>query len=182
MIYKIFKYFSWPIPREIATALLLGIYFDTGSFMHSNTDSETLRAAFELAKYGADKSKIVKALFKTMSIPQIKLWGRILEKIKITDQEITVSVVTEEDLQECGAVHEEIDRVIDFLNMNEEGKFCVLLAENDGMIKGSIRTKDDDVDLSVISKMLGGGGHRKAGGFSFPGKVVEEEIIKIKPN
>jgi len=180
VIYRIFKLCGWKITRDIATALLLGIYFDTGSFMHSNTNSDVLRAAFELTKLGADKSKIVKTLFKTMSLPQIKLWGRILERIKLTEHGITVSVVTASDLKECGASEKEIDRVIDFLNMNEEGKFCVLLAENDNdVIKGSLRSRSDDIDISLISKMFGGGGHKKAGGFSFPGKIIKEEFIKI---
>lgn len=180
IVYKIFKYFAWPITRDIATALMAGLYYDTGSFMHSNTDSETLRAASELTRLGANKAQIVKSFFKTMSIPQIKLWGRILEKIKTTDKGITVSVVTNDDLKECGATYEEVDRVVDYLNTNEEGRFCVLLAEGDkGVIKGSTRTRGEEIDLSGVCSLLGGGGHRKAGGFGIPGKIVEEEIIKI---
>jgi len=29
--------------------------------------------------------------------------------------------------------------------------------------------------------LLGGGGHRKAGGFGFPGRIVESATIKILP-
>lgn len=180
VVYKIFKHFSWKITHDIATALMTGLYYDTGSFMHSNTDSETLRVAADLARLGADKSKIVKEMFKTMSIPQIKLWGRILEKIKTTDKGVTVSVVTTDDLTECGATQEEVDRVVDYLNANEEGRFCVLLVEGDkGIVKGSARTRREEIDLSGVCGLLGGGGHRKAGGFVVPGKIIEEEIIKI---
>ncbi|MBI5151937.1 DHH family phosphoesterase [Candidatus Peregrinibacteria bacterium] len=182
IIYKIFKELGWLITRNVATALLTGIYFDTGSFMHSNTNTETLKAASELTRLGADKTRIVKSLFKTMTIPQIKLWGKILEKIKTTERGITVSVVTSDDLKECGASQEETERVIDFLNTNEEGRFCVLLVENidKGIIKGSARTRGEEIDLSGVCKLLGGGGHKKAGGFSFPGKIIEETIFKIK--
>lgn len=180
IVYKIFKKSGWLITRRIATALMAGLYYDTGSFMHSNTDIETLRAASELTRLGADKAQIVKSFFKTMSIPQIKLWGRILEKIKTTDKGVTVSVVTNDDLKECGATHEEVDRVVDYLNTNEEGRFCVLLVEGDGgTIKGSTRTRGEEIDLSSVCRLLGGGGHRKAGGFGIPGKIVEEEIIRI---
>ncbi|MFA6550515.1 MAG: DHH family phosphoesterase [Candidatus Gracilibacteria bacterium] len=183
LVYQIFKYFSWPITRKTATALLLGLYFDTGSFMHSNTDFETLHVAAELTKLGADKSKIVRILFRTMTLPQIKLWGRILEKVKMTENGVVVSVVTIDDVKQCGAKISEVDRVIDFLNMTEGGKLCVLLTEDDnGIIKGSLRTKNDEIDLTAISKLLGGGGHRKAGGFGIPGKIVEDTTIKIVPN
>lgn len=183
IIYKIFKELNWLITKNIASALLTGLYFDTGSFMHSNTDSETLKAASELTKLGADKPKIVKSLFKTTTIPQIKLWGKILEKVKTTERGITVSVVTSDDLKECGASQAETEHVIDFLNTNEDGRFCVLLVENDkGIIKGSTRTRGNEIDVSSICRLLGGGGHKKAAGFGIPGRIIEETVFKIRPN
>ncbi|TES97575.1 bifunctional oligoribonuclease/PAP phosphatase NrnA, partial [Patescibacteria group bacterium] len=38
-------------------------------------------------------------------------------------------------------------------------------------IKGSIRTESDDVDVSQIASLFGGGGHKKASGFSIPGRL-----------
>ena len=41
-----------------------------------------------------------------------------------------------------------------------------LKAEREGIRKVSLRAADDDVDVSVIARKEGGGGHRQAAGFS----------------
>lgn len=72
---------------------------------------------------------------------------------------------------------------VDSLNTNEEGRFCVLLVEGDkGIIKGSTRTRGEEIDLSGVCRLLGGGGHRKAAGFGILGRIIEETVFKIRPN
>ena len=44
------------------------------------------------------------------------------------------------------------------------------------MIKGSMRSKTDK-DVNVIAALFGGGGHKKAAGFS--SELPPEEILKI---
>ena len=46
------------ITPEIATALLLGLYTDTGSFMHQNTTPEAYAAAAKLVRSGGNVAKI----------------------------------------------------------------------------------------------------------------------------
>ena len=46
----------------------------------------------------------------------------------------------------------------------------------DGLVKGSFRTTRDDVDVSLLAKKLGGGGHKKAAGFTVAGTI--EEVLK----
>ena len=48
-----------------------------------------------------------------------------------------------------------------------------------GNIKGSFRTQREDIDLSALAGMFGGGGHRKAAGFTIPGKIEREVCWKI---
>ena len=57
--------------------------------------------------------------------------------------------------------------------------FTLLLAERDGVLKGSFRTPKEEVDVAKIARSFGGGGHKKAAGFSVPGRVVEKngEIV-----
>jgi phosphoesterase RecJ-like protein len=43
----------------------------------------------------------------------------------------------------------------------------------DGQIKGSLRTTKNHIDVSALAKQLGGGGHKKAAGFSLPGTISE---------
>jgi nanoRNase/pAp phosphatase (c-di-AMP/oligoRNAs hydrolase) len=64
--------------------------------------------------------------------------------------------------------------------MVPEIKFAVLINEDrKGHIKGSFRTRNDDVDLSKVASQFGGGGHPKASGFSIPGKLQAQMSYKI---
>jgi phosphoesterase RecJ-like protein len=59
---------------------------------------------------------------------------------------------------------------------------CLLLKEvADGKIKGSFRTTRDDIDVAAWAKTLGGGGHKKAAGFTSTGTIDEilEKILTI---
>ena len=51
----------------------------------------------------------------------------------------------------------------------------ILQQQEDNIIKGSLRTNDDLIDVSKLAKILGGGGHRKAAGFKIKGNLVKRE-------
>jgi phosphoesterase RecJ-like protein len=179
-VYHLLKYLNFTITREMATCLLLGLYFDTGSFMHSNTTPEVLEMAQDLMNKGADFKKIVKGMFHTNTVGQLRLWGRILTRARLNQQGAVVSAVTNQDIQECGASSEEVGGVIDFLNAVPESKFSLLLSEDGrGNVKGSLRTQNENIDLSQLAGLFGGGGHKKASGFSIPGRLQPETTWKI---
>lgn len=172
ILYDIFEYFGAEISPQMATCLLTGIYNDTGSFMHSNTSGSVYHVAAELLAKGAKISPLIKSLFKTMSVPSLKAWGKAMMNARVIDDNFLLSVVKKEDFAE-GEESEQLGGVIDYLNMVPDVKFSMLLREDGGRVKGSLRTKREDVDLSKIASIYGGGGHPKASGFSIPGKIVD---------
>lgn len=48
---------------------------------------------------------------------------------------------------------------------------------NDRMIKVSLRAFHEHIDVSEVSKRFGGGGHKKAGGFTLPGDFKIEDLF-----
>lgn len=180
ILYGLFKDYGFKITRDIATCLLNGLYFDTGSFMHSNTTPEVLNIASELLWCGADYKTICIKQFHTTTIPQLKLYGRILERIKINDKHVVASAVSEQDFDETGAELEDTTGAIDYLNSVPNGNMCCLLYEDrKGAIKGSFRTRAD-VDVAALAGQFGGGGHKKAAGFSLPGRLIKTgQQVKI---
>ncbi len=180
IVYRMFKEFGVEIDEKMALCLLSGIYGDTGSFMHSNTSMEVLLAASDLMKSGAKLASINKFLFGNKSVSALRLWGRVLENLKITDENVAISVVRENDYVETSSYPEQLSGVVDYLNMVPGIKFSVLINEDrKGHVKGSFRTKNDDVDLSKITQAFGGGGHPKAAGFSLNGRLVKDESYTI---
>jgi len=181
IMYRFLKFMNVHITPQIATCLLAGIYNDTGGFMHSNTSIEALKTASELVKFGAKTQIIIKNMFKNTPVSTLKLWGRALENLKITESGIAISVLTSKDFEECGASASESGGIIEKMSGISDIKFAILLYENGVNIKGSMRTNRDDVDVCKIAALFGGGGHKKAAGFVIPGKIEKETKWKIIP-
>jgi phosphoesterase RecJ-like protein len=122
-------------------------------------------------------------MFKTIPLSTLKIWGRIMENAHVSDEGVTVSVVTWKDFQECEADTDEVSGAIDFLNAVPGSKYtCLLNEDKNGTIKGSFRTQRDDVDLSALAGQFGGGGHKKAAGFTVKGRMHRKIIWKITPD
>lgn len=179
VLYHMFRDLGWKITPSIATYLLLGIYYDTGSLMHSNTSGEVMSVCADLMRLGANRSKIMTVLYRQRTPEQLHVWGKVLERAMQNDEGVVISGVTAQDLLSTGAKSEEVGGVVDYLNSVEGAKFSVLLSEDSakGIVKGSTRTRRDDVDLSAFCKKLGGGGHRKASGFGINGHLEQSETF-----
>lgn len=183
VLYLFMLHCGFKIDRKIATCLLHGLYYDTGSFMHSNTTKEVLEIASALMWKGADFKMIARRQFHTMPVPQLKIYGKIMERARVNEKKITVAALNKNDFEETGAGPDDTTGAIDYLNSVPDAKFCCLLyEERRGGIKGSFRTRDE-IDLSKMAGLFGGGGHKKASGFSFPGSLPETQHgIRIAPS
>ncbi|MBU0981583.1 DHH family phosphoesterase [Patescibacteria group bacterium] len=182
ILYLFFSYYGWSITPQIATALLHGLYFDTGSFMHSNTSSASLRVAGRLIALGASHKTIVRRQFHTNTIPQLRVWGHALSRASFNSKNAIVTAITKQDFQRENANPDDLSGLINYINCVPEASFCMLLAEDmKGNIKGSMRTLKENIDLSQIASLFGGGGHKKAAGFKVPGELKSKiawEIIE----
>lgn len=165
------------ITRDIATNLLAGIIFDTSAFQNSNTSPQTLRVASSLLRRGARLKEIIKQSFYTSSVPKLRLWGTAMARIEQNAKAggIVSTVLTHQDIAECGASPDDTEGLVNFLNAIPGIPALLLLTEvRYGEIKGSLRTRDERIDVSKLAKLLGGGGHRQASGFSLPGNLARQ--------
>jgi len=181
ILYNLLKIWNLPINQEIATLLLFGIYFDTGSFKHSNVTPEILEIAGDLINYGANLQLITKNLFQCFSKEKFHLWGDILNNFQISKKNVATTVVQQNTFQKHNTQTEDLEGLINYLVSTKNTDFALLVHENNkGDLKGSLRTEHNHIDLSKIAASLGGGGHKKASGFSFPGKIETKTTWKIK--
>ena len=170
---------KWPLTGDIATCLLTGVYTDTGGLLHSNVTPEVYRTVAYLCRAGGRRQQVVNAVFRTGQLSTLRLWGRVLEKITLTDEGGAISAVTEGDFRATGADYSELTGAIDYVNAVPGMRFSLILSERDGKVKGSLRTLRDDVDVSAMAGKFSGGGHRKAAGFALPGKLKPEVRWKV---
>lgn len=179
LIFDIFKILDIEINKNIATSLLTWIYTDTGSFMHSNTNSYPLNIASVLLKKWANIRLIYKNIFKTIKISTMNLWWKVFDNIFKNKDWVVFSILKEKDFTETDSNYEELTWVIDYVNSIPDSKFSLLLTERDWKVKWSLRTLQDDIDLTEIAWRFGWWWHKKASWFSIWWKIVKEVSWKI---
>jgi len=168
ILYLFFRHNKINITPNMATSLMTGLITDTGNFSNSGTSRHALAIASDLSKKHANVSEIRKQIFQNKSINGLKVWGTVLSRLSINEQHnIAYTFLTQKDIEESGVSEEELEGIANLLNDLNEGNAVLVLKERpEGGVKGSFRTTKDSVDVSLIAKELGGGGHKKAAGFS----------------
>ena len=156
---------------------MCGIYTDTDGFTNLATTPKSLRLCSELLSLGARFRDITAFTMRNKSIASLKLWGRALERLRLdTKNQIATTVIKRNDFEECGAADDDAEGVSSVLNHLSGIKMAMVLREiGDGTIKASLRTTDDSIDVSKIALQNGGGGHKKAAGFTVRGKIIESD-------
>lgn len=166
------------ITKTLADCILIGLMTDTGHFLHANASREALAIASEMLLRGASLPKIINKTAHNKSFATLKVWGRVLETMKFNeDTGLASAALTDSDLTELlTPLEREINAdlfgdIVSFLSYLAGVRVALLLREENGVIKGSLRTNSDDIDVAKIASNWGGGGHKKAAGFAVKGKL-----------
>lgn len=160
-----------PAPAA-AQALYVGLITDTGRFMYENTGPRAHEMAAELIAAGVDVQDVYRRLYEEMPAAKISLLALALGQLRrFDDGELTLAALSAEDFLRVGAEDSYSEGIIDHLRAIQGTKVAALVRElsgggRDGRRKVSLRATDDDVDVSVIAREQGGGGHRRAAGFT----------------
>ena len=176
VLFDFFAGIGRPLDKRTATCLLAGILGDTSGFIHSTTKPKTLAVASELIKYGVKIHQIFNFVVRNKTIGGLRLWGEVLSRLKINHEYgLAYTYIFDHDFADFGAGEDELDGLANFLNDIVEAKATALFRISDNQLKASWRTKRDDIDLSAFCAHFGGGGHKKASGFTVPWRVVEKD-------
>ncbi|MGI8511206.1 MAG: DHH family phosphoesterase [Solirubrobacteraceae bacterium] len=158
--------------QETADALYVGLVTDTGKFMYENTGSSAHVMAAELIEAGVDVHEIYRRLYEGIPYGKLELLARGLAHVERHDGgRLTLTHLTAADYAETGAEENFSEGVVDHLRSVEGTAVAALVRDplgesKAGRRKVSLRATDDRVDVSVIARAHGGGGHRQAAGFS----------------
>jgi bifunctional oligoribonuclease and PAP phosphatase NrnA len=156
----------------IAEALYIGLVTDTGKFQYENTTPNSHRMAGELLARGVDVHAIFRRLYENVPFAKLKLLARLLNRVERYDGgRLTLSHIVRTDYEETGADENYSEGLVDHMRALQGTVVAALVREQlkegrEGVMKVSLRASADAVDVSVIARKEGGGGHRQAAGFS----------------
>ena len=161
----------------MATCILTGIITDTGNFLYPSTSEKTVEISSEMMSLGARLPKLIENTWRNKSLAAMKIWGKAMSHLEINEKyNIAFTVLPQKDLTDSNLTADEIDGISNFIGNMHDVKAVMLLTElEEGFIKGSLRSSDPDMDISILAKHLGGGGHAKASGFVVKGKLERIE-------
>lgn len=174
LLHRFFTKTGVELDQNMATCLLTGIITDTGHFSNPATTHEALETASSLLRLGAKSHEISRRLLRNKSIDSLRLWGSVLSRLKYNEKlGVASTVIFNRDLEDKIS-EEHVEGVSNFLNQFLDAKVIMVLRETpDGKVRGSLRSSEN-IDVSQIAKLMGGGGHKKAAGFAVPGRIVED--------
>jgi phosphoesterase RecJ-like protein len=149
----------------LATDLMSGIVMDTATFAHPNTTPRTLAVAAALVEAGAQLSDISRRLYRTKPDVQLRLFGRVLDRLDTAaGGRIVWSTLTDADIEATGSLPAHSEGIIDLLAQAEDAEVAILFKEAGNGTRVSVRTRPNGVDATVLTGTFGGGGHARAAG------------------
>lgn len=180
IIYELLKEMNIKFDEKIATCLYTAISTDTGNFKFSNTSSKTLKTASELVEFGASPSEISKSVYDNMPFSKLKLVGKVIETIEISNEKISTLYVDSNMITSLGASVDELDNVANYGLSIEGVELSLFFKEiSNSRTKVSLRSKNY-FDCSSLARDFGGGGHARAAGceMNLSIKDCKELILK----
>lgn len=182
LVFDLINEINLPIDKEISMSLLTGISTDTGRFLYSATTADTLAKASRLVENGADMMKINKLIYQSKKFEAQLLENEILSKTEIYNDYVAFSFVMTDQLNKYNVEISDIDSVINTFRDTDKIKISVLIKQQtENEYKVSFRSKGN-IDVGLIAKNLGGGGHKNAaatritGDFETVSNKIKEEI------
>jgi phosphoesterase RecJ-like protein len=172
IVFHLIQKLDIEIDKTVATSLMAGLYYDTGGFKHKNTDMHALNFASTLMSFGANKKDFT--ILSKHKINSLKLWGYALNKIEINDNGLAKVVITKKEMKNLNA---DEDNILGFANMiasMDQVKIAFIVWETDVGIRGMLRTKHKNINVSNLASYLGGGGLKSFAGFSMKCKLKNE--------
>lgn len=186
VLYDYFNSMNYHINPDIATALLTWIYTDTWALVFDNTTANTFDMVADLVSAGWEIQAVSDNIFLNSSINFVKLLWLTLERLVVTNW-AGFSYLKKVDIDNSWCDYEELVWIVGRLNMLDGVEYmCFIYEKADNIVKWSLRTNKEKVDLTGIARIHGWWWHKKASAFTYFGHIETgdnwEVFIKTTDN
>ncbi|MBE9541782.1 MAG: CBS domain-containing protein [Proteobacteria bacterium] len=164
------------ISPEEATAMMMGIYEDTGMLTFTSTTEADYLAAAYLLSSGADLKQVSSILQKDLSAEEISLINDLNNNTHIHivhGHEIAISTASSDRYIDDAAMLIHKTSITHHCDAN----FALIRMENKVYLIS--RSKTERVDAGAVSAALGGGGHHSAGSATIRDLTLTEAESKL---
>jgi bifunctional oligoribonuclease and PAP phosphatase NrnA len=165
-----------PIDSDVAHCIYAGLTMDTGSFRWAS--ARALRLAARLVEIGVDNAAISRTLMDSHPFAWLPMLSRVLGSAQLLPDAVggrglVYAVVDNQDW--VSSRSEEVESIVDIVRTTQQAEVAAVFKEIDPhQWSVSMRAKTD-VDLATVASRFGGGGHRRAAGYSATGSI--EDVV-----
>lgn len=182
MIFYVFEDWGIDLSKEEAELILMGIISDTDSFNYGSSP-RVFKTVSKLISLGASYDKVNTLLWRNNSEVQLKLWSKMLANVHVDKKlKFAYSYLSYEDFKGLeGVTHPARTFADNFIRTLEDTKFGVVMLEQEkGLLKVSVRSREEDFGVVDLLRNLGGGGHFTGGGalIKAPFKKAVDKVLE----
>jgi phosphoesterase RecJ-like protein len=177
ILFELIQNQQLPMDPAIAENLFVAISTDTGSFQYPNTTARTFEIGAELVRGGVNVGRVSQLLYENYPRRRTELLRELLGTMRfeangqIASFSLSLSVATRLSVRP-----EDNEGLIDHLRAIRGVIVAVFFEElAEGKVRVSMRSKNQEVDVSAICQKFGGGGHKLAAGARVRGTLAEVE-------
>jgi bifunctional oligoribonuclease and PAP phosphatase NrnA len=177
ILFELIKSEQLPMDNAIAENLFVAISTDTGSFQYPNTTARTFEIGAELVRSGVEVGRVSQLLYENYPRRRTELLRELLGTMRFeANGRIAGFSLSLKVAAELGVRPEDNEGLIDHLRAVRGVIVAVFFEElAEGKVRVSMRSKNEEVDVSAICQKFGGGGHKLAAGARVRGTLAEVE-------
>jgi len=181
LVHELVRALGVPLTRQIATHIYLAILTDTGSFHYSSISPRTFEICRECLEAGVDPVMVARNVYDSNNMGRLKLFGAVLGAMQIADSgRIAIVYVDHEMARAAGGTYEDTEGLVNLpLTVKEIEAVVFFKQEKGDEYRVSLRSKGE-IDVGVIAKEYGGGGHKNAAGCTITGPIEELQKALIE--
>lgn len=171
LIFRLLRAGNWAVTAPIADCLFTAISTDTGSFQYPTTRPSTYYVAGKLVDRGANLARICDEVYQSYPLSRARLLRHVYTRFRLTHRDrIAYYWLKKADYARTGATKEDAEGLIDHIRAIEPVVVaCVFEEMEPDLVRISLRSKSEKVDVGAIANQFGGGGHAAAAGARIPG-------------
>jgi phosphoesterase RecJ-like protein len=163
-----------PLSVEIATHVYLAILTDTGSFHFSHITPRTFEFARRAVEAGVDPVAMARTIFDSNNLGRLKIFGAVLSTMELdASGALAVLYVDDNMLTQAGATYDDTEGLINLpLTVKDIQAVAFFKQTAHEEYRVSLRSKGS-IDVSIVAKAFGGGGHTNAAGCTLIGPYAD---------
>ena len=153
------------IDKQIAYGLYVGILADTGRFRFTNTNARSFKICGEMVEKGVDPSWVTENVYYNQPIDSIQALAATLSSMELHFDGLVSLINLDNQYKQSDS-----EGFVEHASSVKGVAMAVFVRElDDEVYKVSLRSRCR-IDVALVARKFGGGGHLKAAGFRYKGK------------